>query len=162
MIVQVGNLFSSRAQTLVNPVNCVGVMGKGLALEFKRRYPAMFQEYRYLCAAHQLRPGEPYLYRDLNGASILNFPTKDHWRNPSELRTIVSGLQWFRARYRIFGIQSIAFPALGCGNGGLPWETVGPVLYRYLRDLPIPVELYAPLGTPAEQCTEAFLRAALS
>ena len=161
MIVRTGDIFSSTAETLVNPVNCVGVMGKGLALAFQKRYPAMFLEYRYLFSTRQLRPGRPYLYRDLTGVSILNFPTKDHWRNPSELPTIVSGLQWFQEHYQALHIQSIAFPALGCGNGGLAWDTVGPVLYRYLHDLPIPVEVYAPFGTPPYQRTEAFLCTAL-
>jgi hypothetical protein len=90
-----GDIFTSRAQTLVNTVNCVGVMGKGIALEFKKRYPAMFEDYVARCRLGQVRLGEPYLFRDLGGAMILNFPTKDHWRSPSRLKDIDEGLEYF-------------------------------------------------------------------
>src|SRR5213079_1244016 len=90
-----GDLFESSAQTLVNTVNCVGVMGKGIALEFKKRYPAMFEDYVVRCRRKQVRLGEPYLFRDLGGTMILNFPTKDHWRSPSHLEDIDEGLEYF-------------------------------------------------------------------
>jgi hypothetical protein len=86
----IGDLFASQAQTLVNTVNCVGVMGKGVALEFKKRWPAMFEDYRRRCDAKQVRLGEPCLYRDASGTSIVNFPTKDHWRSPSRVADIES------------------------------------------------------------------------
>lgn len=162
MIVKLGNLFESEATTLVNTVNCVGVMGKGIALEFKKRFPNMYDEYTALCAGGLVRPGVPYLHRDLYGASVLNFPTKDHWRSPSRLSYIVSGLDWFRAHYREFDITSIAFPPLGCGNGGLTWDVVGPIMYAQLHDLPIHIEVYAPFGTPPEQLTPAYLTRAAS
>ena len=88
MIVKIGNIFESHAQTLVNTVNCVGVMGKGIALDFKNRYPEMFKEYTELCAQKRVKPGVPYYYSDLLGASVINFPTKDHWRSPSKLSYI--------------------------------------------------------------------------
>jgi len=153
----VGNIFDSKAKTLVNTVNCVGVMGKGVALDFKKRYPEMFKEYEALCDAGMVRPGKPYYYGDFYGVSIINFPTKDHWRSPSKLSYIVSGLKWFKEHYQDFGITSVAFPPLGCGNGGLSWETVGPIMYQALKDLPISVEIYAPFGTPQEQLKEAYL-----
>lgn len=159
MIVKIGNLFESKAKTLVNTVNCVGVMGKGIALDFKKRYPAMFDEYAQMCARGEVKPGVPYYYSDLYGSSILNFPTKDHWRSPSRLSYISSGLNWFRENYGELGITSIAFPPLGCGNGGLPWETVGPLMYSMLVDLPIEIEIYAPFGTKPEQLTEKYLSA---
>lgn len=157
MIVKIGDIFSSRATTLVNTVNCVGVMGKGIAEEFKKRYPEMFKEYVSLCEAGQVRPGVPYYYHDLIGNSIINFPTKDHWKSPSKLSYIVSGLQWFCDNYVQLGITSVAFPPLGCGNGGLSWAMVGPVMYSFLKDLPIEIEIYAPYGTSKEQLTKAFL-----
>ena len=158
MIIKIGNMFESKATTLVNTVNCVGVMGKGVALEFKNRYPAMFKEYVNLCKQGTLRPGVPYYYSDLYGASILNFPTKDHWKSPSKLSYIVAGLKWFRDHYKEHGITSIAFPPLGCGNGGLSWELVGPLMYELLKDLPIDIEIYAPYGTKHEHLTPEFLQ----
>ena len=152
-----GNIFDSHAEVLVNTVNCVGVMGKGIALEFKKRYPQMFDEYAQLCKEGQVYPGRPYLYTDLVGNRVLNFPTKNNWRTPSRLSYIRDGLQWFRENYQALGIHSIAFPPLGCGNGGLEWDDVGPMMYRYLNDLPIDIEIYAPYGTPLEKLSEPFL-----
>lgn len=157
MIVKIGNIFESSAVTIVNTVNCVGVMGKGIALEFKKRYPEMYDEYVILCNNNEVKPGKPYYYYDLNGTSIINFPTKDHWKSSSKLSYIVSGLDWFRKNYNILGIKSIAFPPLGCGNGGLSWDLVGPIMYHYLKDLPIDVEIYAPYGTSSEKLTEKYL-----
>lgn len=157
MKIQIGDIFESHAQTLVNTVNCVGVMGKGIAKEFKQKYPGMYDEYVMLCSEKRLRPGVPYLYTNLIGEKILNFPTKDHWRSPSKLSYISSGLDWFRNHYEELGITSIAFPPLGCGNGGLTWDIVGPLMYAKLHDLPIDVTLYAPYGTQKEKLTTSFL-----
>lgn len=157
MEIRIGNLFESNAKTLVNTINCVGVMGKGIALEFKKRYPLMFDEYRQLCAIGDIKPGQPYLYTDMEGNSILQFPTKDHWRSPSQLKYIVDGLDWFRDHYAEYGISSIAFPPLGCGNGGLSWEIVGPIMYEKLKDLPIDVTIFAPYGTAPEKLSPLFL-----
>ena len=144
--VLIGDLFASPAQTLVNPVNCVGVMGKGLALEFKKRFPGMFDDYVARCARKQVRLGEPYLYRDQAGTMVVNFPTKGHWRSPSRLTDIERGLDYFVGHYERWGVRSIAFPPLGCGNGGLEWFDVGSVMYAKLRDLPITVEVYELYG----------------
>src|SRR6266540_4183792 len=118
----IGDLFESRAQTLVNTVNCVGVMGKGVALEFKKRFPANFEDYAARCERKQVRLGQPYLYRDPSGRSIVNVPTKDHWRSPARLRDIERGLDYFVRHIEKWGIQSVAMPPLGCGNGGLEWS----------------------------------------
>lgn len=158
MIVKIGNMFESRAQTLVNTVNCVGVMGKGIALDFKNKYPEMFKEYTQLCAQNRVKPGVPYYYTDLLGASVINFPTKDNWRSPSKLSYIKTGLEWFRNNYQELGITSVAFPPLGCGNGGLPWTVVGPLMYKMLSDLPIDIEIYAPFGTNPEQISLEYLK----
>ena len=91
----IGDLFATQAQTRVNTVNCVGIMGKGVAQEFKKRYPAMFDDYAKRCKRKQVRLGEPYLYRDRSGILIVNFPTKDHWRSPSRLADIERGLDYF-------------------------------------------------------------------
>lgn len=155
----IGDLFSSQAQTLVNTVNCVGVMGKGVALEFKKRWPAMFEDYQRRCALKQVRLGEPYLYRDLSGAAIVNFPTKDHWRSPSRVADIQRGLDYLVAHAEAWGVRSLALPPLGCGNGGLEWSEVGPLIYRKLHDARFDVDVYAPFGTPAKQLTEGFLSA---
>jgi O-acetyl-ADP-ribose deacetylase (regulator of RNase III) len=155
--IKVGNLFESRAQTLVNTVNCVGIMGKGIALEFKKRYPKMFKDYERRCAAGAVKLGQPYLYKDLVDKWILNFPTKDHWRSVARLRDIIEGLECLEHHYREWDIQSLAVPPLGCGQGQLEWRVVGPTLYRYLSRLSVPVELYASYGTPEQHLTSEFL-----
>lgn len=160
MLVTIGNIFESKASTLVNTVNCVGIMGKGVALEFKKRYPQMFKEYAEKCRNHELKAGCPYYYCDLTGASVINFPTKEHWRSPSKLSYIIDGLDWFIENYQNLGITSAAFPPLGCGNGGLPWEIVGPLMYQKLKNLPIYIEIYAPFGTKPEQLKKEFLEKA--
>jgi uncharacterized protein YwgA/O-acetyl-ADP-ribose deacetylase (regulator of RNase III) len=158
--VQIGNLFASQAQTLVNTVNCVGVMGKGIALEFRKRYPAMFQDYAARCQRGDVRLGRPYLYRTLVPPWILNFPTKDHWRSVARLDSITQGLEYLLRHYQEWGITSLAVPPLGCGEGQLEWRIVGPTLYRYLNQLGIPVELYAPFGTPHDELQPDFLAGA--
>jgi O-acetyl-ADP-ribose deacetylase (regulator of RNase III) len=155
--VRTGDLFQSSAQTLVNTVNCVGVMGKGIALGFKQRFPEMFADYARRCERHEVRLGQPYLFKTLVPPWVLNFPTKDHWRGVSHLKDIVAGLEYLVAHYEAWGIESLAVPPLGCGNGGLDWQVVGPTLYKQLSRLAIPVDLYAPAGTPADQLTPTFL-----
>ena len=155
--VVVGDLFKSDAQRLVNTVNCVGVMGKGVALQFKRHFPEMYEDYVRRCAADEVRLGEPYLFRRLVPPHILNFPTKNHWRSPSRLQDIVRGLEFLQAHYREWGITSLAVPPLGSGEGQLEWRVVGPALYRKLKELEIPVELYAPFNTPHEELQPSFL-----
>ncbi len=148
--VLIGDLFEAQAQTLVNTVNCVGVMGKGLALAFKKRFPEMYADYQERCSRKQVRLGEPYLYRSLFPPYILNFPTKDHWRSVSRLEDIERGLDYLRAHYEDWGITSMAVPPLGCGNGGLDWKDVGPLLAKSFQAFDIPIILFAPEGTPSE------------
>lgn len=152
-----GDVLSADAQTLVNTVNCVGVMGKGVALAFKQRFPEMFRDYAERCREGLVRLGEPYLFRPLVEPWILNFPTKDHWRSVSRLSDIEAGLDHLAAHLTQWRITSLAVPPLGCGQGGLDWPTVGPVLYRRLEEMSIPVILYAPEDTPAEQVSIEFL-----
>jgi len=140
------SLFDSPAQTLVNTVNIVGVMGKGIALAFKQLYPDMFKEYQRLCQEGKLDTGILHIYRTPNKV-IINFPTKKHWRQPSRVEYVKAGLEKFVANYTKYGISSISFPQLGCGNGELDWESqVQPLMEHYLHRLPIPV--YIHLYTP--------------
>jgi O-acetyl-ADP-ribose deacetylase (regulator of RNase III)/uncharacterized protein YwgA len=155
--VKIGDLFESRAQTLVNTVNCVGIMGKGIALGFKQRFPDMYEDYKRRCERGEVKLGQPYLYKGRHLPWILNFPTKDHWRDVSRISDIAAGLEYVARRYREWGITSLAVPPLGCGNGQLDWTVVGPTLFRHLSRLDIPVELYAPDKTPKEQLTLSFL-----
>jgi len=153
----IGNLFESTAQTLVNTVNTVGVMGKGIALEFKNRFPDMYDDYRRRCAAKDVRLGQPYLYKRLMPPWILNFPTKENWRSVTKLQDIINGMVYLQQHYREWGIESLAVPPLGCGLGQLEWRVVGPTLYRHLVDLELSVELYAPFGTPHEELQPEYL-----
>lgn len=138
-----GDIFASAMQTLVNPVNCIGAMGAGLALQFKRRFPEMFKDYVQRCVRREVKVGEPYLYTGCK-PWVLNFPTKDDWRNVAQVEWIVAGLEHLATNCSAWNIESLAVPALGCGLGGLPWSRVRPVLQEHLDRLAIPVELYQP------------------
>lgn len=142
-----GNLFDFKMQTLVITVNTVGVMGKGIALECKTRFPEIFNEYKELCERKEIVVGQAWsLWNvDDSGYGFLLFPTKKHWRNPSKLIWIEEGLNDFVYKYSSWAIESIAFPALGCGNGGLDFKTqVQPLMEKYLGNLPIEIEVYLP------------------
>lgn len=136
-----GDIFESPAQVIVNTVNTVGVMGKGLALAFKQRYPDMFEKYKKACEKHQLTIGKLMLFYEADHWLLL-FPTKENWRNPSKLEYIEKGLMKFVATYAEKNITSIAFPRLGCGNGELDWNEVRPLMERYLKKLPINIYIY--------------------
>ena len=153
-----GNLLESRAHALVNTVNCVGVMGKGIALDFKRKYPEMYRDYVKRCNAGEVRLGEPYIYR-AGEHLIVNFPTKDHWRSVSRLADIERGLVFLESHIQEWGIRSIAVPPLGCGNGQLEWSVVGPTLHRHLRAFDIPVDLYVPHDVEPDQEQLSLLEA---
>jgi len=155
--VLIGDIFESGAQTLVNTVNTVGIMGKGVALGFRKRFPEMYEDYVLRCRSREVQLGRPYLYRRVIPPNILNFPTKDHWRSVSRLDDIVKGLRYLQFHVHEWGITSLAVPPLGCGEGQLEWRVVGPTLYRYLAELGVPVELYAPFGTPHEELQLKFL-----
>ena len=128
------SIFDAKAQVITNTVNCVGVMGKGIAQEFKSRYPEMFEDYKARCSKGEVKAGVPYLWEGA-GQQVLNFPTKDHWRGSSRLEWIESGLLWVRQHYLTLGIGTIAFPPLGCGHGGLFWTDVKSLIEKYLGDL---------------------------
>ena len=136
-----GDIFSTPAQTIVNTVNTVGVMGKGIALDFKKRYPDMFDKYKTACEKKKLKIGTLMLCYEADHWTLL-FPTKEHWRNPSRIEYIEQGLMKFCNSYAEYGITSIAFPKLGCGNGELDWNNVKPMMEAYLKSLPIDVYIY--------------------
>jgi len=158
MKILVGDILKSKAQTLVNTVNCVGIMGKGIALEFKNRFPEMFKDYVQRCERHEVHIGQPYIYKSLFGKQIVNFPTKEHWKSVSKLIDIKKGLDYLLAHYKKWGITSIAIAPLGCGNGQLEWKFVGPLIYEYAKKMDLYVEMYAPYGTSPAELTESFLQ----
>jgi len=159
-----GDMFFSKMQTLTISVNCVGVMGKGLASTAKNRFPDVYVKYQEMCKNNIIRLGKPAVYKressilsqlgeegsllsDIHDSSqtwFLLFPTKDKWRNNSELEPIEAGLKWFVENYKSHSIASIAFPALGCGNGNLSWREIGPLMCKYLSRVDIPVSIYLP------------------
>lgn len=137
-----GNIFSSKCQVITNTVNCEGVMGKGLAMEFKYRYPEMFNNYFNVCQNGLLKPGNLLLWKK-SKPWILNFPTKFFWKLPSKIDYIEFGMKEFASIYRQESIASIAFPQLGVSNGGLQWDIVRRIMYKHLEPLSnLNVEIY--------------------
>lgn len=172
-----GDMFFSRLQTLTISVNCIGVMGKGLASRTKYQFPDVYVEYQKTCRNKKLQMGKPYLYKreksldyqladdpgtltNGNGETwFLLFATKYHWREMSDAGSIEKGLQWLQDNYQKEGIKSLAIPALGCGLGRLKWEDMGPILCKYLASLDIKVWLYLPAEKqiPEKYLTKEFL-----
>ena len=147
-----GNLLEADAEALVNTVNTEGVMGKGIALQFSKKFPDMFRAYQKACKAGEVRIGRMHVFHRaeiLNPRYIINFPTKGHWRSRSKLEDLREGLAALAEEIRVLSIRSIAVPPLGCGNGGLDWRVVRPVIERELGSLPgVRVLLYPPAGAP--------------
>jgi O-acetyl-ADP-ribose deacetylase (regulator of RNase III) len=134
-----GNLLEEDAEALVNAVNCVGVMGKGIALQFKQAFPENFQQYKKACNAKEVQPGRMFTVptgKLFNPKYIINFPTKRHWRDKSKIEDIQTGIKALVAEVQQLGITSIAIPALGCGNGGLDWLEVKPLIESAFAELP--------------------------
>ncbi|WP_456304780.1 type II toxin-antitoxin system antitoxin DNA ADP-ribosyl glycohydrolase DarG [Acetobacter oeni] len=146
-----GDMFSEPVGALVNTVNCVGVMGKGVALEFKNRWPANFRAYKSLCDAKGLSPGQVFVFdtKELFASEgpryLINFPTKAHWRSKSKIEYIEDGLDALVEAIQEHEITSIAIPPLGCGNGGLDWTDVRPLIEAKLSSLSdVEIVLFAP------------------
>jgi O-acetyl-ADP-ribose deacetylase (regulator of RNase III) len=148
-----GNLLQADADALVNTVNTVGVMGKGIALQFKQAYPANYQAYEAACRQGEVRLGRMFVTETGMFGSpriIVNFPTKRHWRTPSHLADIEAGLTDLRRVIGDYAVASIAVPPLGCGNGGLDWRDVRPLIANALGNLPgVRVIVYPPKGAPS-------------
>jgi O-acetyl-ADP-ribose deacetylase (regulator of RNase III) len=136
------NVFNCNTQFIVNTVNTEGVMGAGLALEFKLRYPSMFEDYLDKCKKEQISVDHvDYHIEPSTNTYIINFSTKKHWRYPSQIQWIEKGLQDFVQTYKEKNVTSVAFPKLGCDKGGLDWKDVEPLMRKYLEKLDIPVWL---------------------
>lgn len=152
---QHGNLITADAEALVNTVNTVGVMGKGIALQFKRAFPANFKAYKRACDSKRVQLGQMFVwdggeFTENGPRYIVNFPTKGHWRAKSRLADIESGLSDLVRVIGDLGIKSIAVPPLGCGHGGLDWRQVRPMIETAFEALPnVDVLLFAPEGAPA-------------
>lgn len=138
-----GDLLKSECDILVNTVNCFGVMGKGIALEFKTKYPAMFKKYKSDCEKKLYVPGSIKEYVLPDCRIILNFSTKNHWRDPSDYNWIESGLKELY-EYLKGTTYTVAIPALGCSNGQLEWSIVSKLIHDALGDLENHIELYIP------------------
>lgn len=136
-----GNIFMSKAQTLVNAVNTVGIMGAGIALEFRLRYPLMFEKYVDLCKKKQISIGKLWLFK-AEDRWILNFPTKVDWKDDSKIEYLEEGLLKFVNTYKEKGITSVAFPVLGSNHGNIPEEESIRIMQNYLSKCDIPVEIY--------------------
>lgn len=145
---QTGNLLESNAQALVNTVNTVGVMGKGIALQFKNLFPNNFKRYALACKANEIQVGKLFITEDtsLYGGKklIINFPTKTDWRKPSEYSYIENGLVDLVKVISENNIESIAIPPLGAGNGGLDWMKVNALMEKYLANVPCEVQIFTP------------------
>lgn len=136
-----GILFNSKAQTLVNTVNTVGVMGAGIALQFKLRYPGMYNKYVNLCKEKKMEIGKLWIYKT-DDRWILNFPTKLDWKNDSKIEYLEKGLLKFINTYKEKGITSIAFPILGSRNGNIPENISLEIMQKYLCKIELPIEIY--------------------
>lgn len=144
-----GDFFDYEADIRVNTVNCVGVMGAGVALEFKNRYPEMFRSYVKACKNNELAPGHPHLWEEyslFSHCTIVNLPTKIHWRDPSQYEYIEADLIWLR-NFLIDREVVVTLPALGCGHGGLNWNIVKAKIFHYLEDLKAEVLLFEPASS---------------
>lgn len=146
-----GNLLTADVDALVSTVNTVGVMGKGLALQFKKAFPENFASYERACKAGEVVPGRMHVVERLTSPRfIINFPTKRHWRHPSRLEDVRDGLRDLVDQVRRRGIRSIAIPPLGCGNGGLAWSAVKPLIVQAFKALDdVRVVLFEPADAPA-------------
>ena len=179
VLVDGGDIFFSKSQTLAVTVNLQGVMGKGLALRAREQFSDVYVEYEKACRAKKITATRPYLYKretsvpdeltDLKPNKpiknpvkwFLLFATKRHWRTPSRLEDIESGLEWIQKSFQKAKIESLAMPALGCSLGGLSWIEIAPLMCKYLHGIGIPVEIYLPREYPIEgqYLTEPYLLA---
>ncbi|WP_144106621.1 macro domain-containing protein [Paraburkholderia sp. BCC1886] len=137
-----GDLFQSKAQSLVVPVNTVGAMGKGIAKTFALNFPGLLEDYRRACSRGVFSTRGLYVWEGAEDRKIICFPTKRHWRFRSQLPWLDQGLARLARDFEKYGITSIAMPQIGCGEGGLDWINVYPLIVEWLEPLPIPVEIY--------------------
>jgi O-acetyl-ADP-ribose deacetylase (regulator of RNase III) len=150
-----GDILKADAEALVNTVNCVGIMGRGIALQFRKAFPENFKAYKSACDKKLLHPGHMLVYdlnRFENPRYVINFPTKRHWKGKSKIEDIESGLEALAKEVTEHNIRSIAIPSLGCGLGGLEWERVKTIIQKTFESLPdVQVLLYEPAGAPVAE-----------
>ena len=143
-----GDISRADAVAIVNAVNCVGIMGRGVALQIKKKFPRNFKAYKTACERGEVQPGKMFVFETnmfTNPKYIVNFPTKRHWRNKSRMEDIETGLEALVDIVRRYKIRSIAIPALGCGNGGLDWSEIRPRIETALRTIPnLQVTIFGP------------------
>jgi len=148
-----GDILKADAEALVNTVNCVGIMGRGIALQFRKAFPENFKAYKVLCDRKALVPGQVHVFdlnRFENPRYIINFPTKKHWKGKSRMEYIEAGLKSLVAEIRKRHIRCVALPPLGCGLGGLSWREVRPLIEKVFQSLPeVHVIVFEPTGSPA-------------
>jgi O-acetyl-ADP-ribose deacetylase (regulator of RNase III) len=143
-LIRVNDIFDIDADAYVNTVNCVGVMGKGVALAFKARYPALMTQYKRYCRNNMIMPGELMIWRSPDKKWVFNVATKDHWRNPSRYTWVRQGLNELYKFLVNMDIKTIVIPPLGCGCGGLDWNEVWPMIHSSLNDLDMEVLVIEP------------------
>ncbi len=150
-----GDLLKEEAEAIVNTVNCVGVMGRGIALQFKKRFPNNFKLYEAACKREEVVPGKMFVYETgalSNPKFVINFPTKRHWRGASRIEDIKLGLVDLEKVIKYHEITSIALPPLGCGLGGLEWQDVKPLIEQTFENLPnVKVVIFDPSGAPVAE-----------
>ncbi|MEP1832081.1 MAG: macro domain-containing protein [Hyphomonas sp.] len=142
-----GDMFAAHADIRVNTVNCVGVMGAGVALAFKQRYPDMFKDYQRDCRDDRVKPGTMNVWKSLTGDWVINFPTKRHWRNSSRYEDIDAGLDDLRSYLDSVGPVTVTLPALGCGHGGLDWDRVSRMICEKLDGVNAHVLIFEPTAS---------------
>lgn len=150
-----GNILDAKVDALVNTVNCVGIMGRGIALQFKKRYPQNFREYERECKAGKMEPGKVFtvtVSQTVSPRFVINFPTKRHWRGKSQLTDIQTGLADLVREIGAKEVRSVAIPPLGCGLGGLDWNEVKPLIVKALASLQdVEILVFEPIGAPSAE-----------
>lgn len=152
-----GTVFNAATEAIVNTVNCDGVMGAGIALEFGLRYPDMYDEYIRKCQSGAIYVGNVDYYKDSSNITIINFPTKIHFKFPSRIEWVENGLKDFVCSYKVYGFKSVAFPKLGTAKGGLNWDQVRPLMEKYLEPLELDVVICLDELSEAEGIEKSML-----
>jgi O-acetyl-ADP-ribose deacetylase (regulator of RNase III) len=151
-----GNIFNTDCQTIVNTINCLGVMGAGIAFEFRLRYPSMYDRYKVLCKEEKIQIGLLWIYSINEQKKILNFPTKYDWKKSTKIEYLEKGLNKFVNTYKTKNITSIAFPFLGANNGGLSKDESFLIMKKYLIKCDIPIEIWHYESSASDDLFEKF------
>lgn len=143
IIIKHGNLFSSDAEALVNPVNLVGTLGNGVAAQFKKKFPGLLDAYRFACKTGALHRGTVHVWKRDKEQTVINFPTKYHWSNDSFVDLVEASFRALLSACKKLGIKRVAMPAVGCGHGGLDFDIdIYPMFIKYIEGSDVDVDLY--------------------